>query len=216
MGAFALLHFAEESFETASTSHTALKYGSHKSTCAFCALFESCTSLQWHPSKGKVPVEITGAPCAGCPEIVESHTCSLQESDFIMETFYLLLLLNNPQLGLFSLSPHLFRICSEEMKKSPCWTEGRKARTFLLTKNPLALSSPSSLDGFFSQTSHVNSLTSLFHLTHLEICVTGDVSALSNLPPLFCSHPWGGGEGGVQCGSLLSSTAFDVDLYLHI
>lgn len=35
----------------------------------------------------------------------------------MMETFYLLLLLNNPQPVLLSLSPHLFHLCSEEIKK---------------------------------------------------------------------------------------------------
>lgn len=47
-----------------------------------------------------------------------------------METFYLLLLLNNPQLGLLSPSPHLFHICSEEIKKP--LLEGGEEGSYLL------------------------------------------------------------------------------------
>lgn len=99
-------------------------------------LLELCTSLQWHLSKGKACVKIISVLCTQLIALRDSeepvHTRSLQESAFIMETFSLLLLLNNPQLGLSSLSLHLFRICSKETKSSH-WKKGRKALALWLT-----------------------------------------------------------------------------------
>lgn len=134
-----------------------------------------------------------------------------------METFYLLLLLNNPQLGLFSLSPHLFHICSEEVQKTPVGGRGgRLVPSSSLTKNPWLCLHLHHWMVFFPQTSHVNSLTSLFHLTHLEICVTGNVSALSNLPPLFCSHPWGRGREVCMWVSAEQHSLLRGSIFIHL
>lgn len=59
ISAFALLHFAQKSFETAST----LKYGSHKSRYSFCGAPGIVQLSAVALSKGRLRVEITGAPC---------------------------------------------------------------------------------------------------------------------------------------------------------
>lgn len=168
---------------------------------------------------GRVGKEISCVPCTLLIAMrysgASAHTCPLQESSFIMETSWLLLLLNNPQPRLSSHSPHLFFICGEEIEKL-CWRWGGRLVPCSSLTSPAAQQPPNpglclhftftirclGFCFFFflkEKPSRVNLLTSLFHLTHLETCVTADVSALSNLfsfspsSALCCAYPIRGG-----------------------
>lgn len=148
------------------------------------------------------------------------HTCSRQESNFIMETFYLLLLLNNPQLGLSSLSPHLVHICSEEIKRPPL--EGGEEASYLpahsltqSTKNPwLCLRFTFTTGWFFFSPNFTRKLINItFPSDPLRDLRHGRCFSTEQSPSTLLLTSLG---GRCACGSLPSSTAFCLDLYLSI